>query len=150
MDSQNSVNMLDRTIGTSAQIIYDNVYGIITLGNPKQGCRYFGICRLESWTPGLSPIEVESNQCIAQMLSLSLDEQYLEMLFLEQFLTNKQKAYYFDSYFLIEEACVLSNCNLELLRIEHLQGVSICNGKYYCTIIEKGIKIRFQLQLLGM
>ena len=148
MDSQNSVNMLDRTVGTSAQIVYDNVYGIITLGNPKQGCRYFGICRLESWTPGLSPIKVDSNQCIAQMLSLSLDEQYLEMLFLEQFLTKEQKAHYFDSYFLIEEAYVLSNCCMELLRIKDLQGGSICNGKYYCTIVKKGIKVRFRLQLV--
>ncbi|MCG8328918.1 MAG: hypothetical protein MI974_14595 [Chitinophagales bacterium] len=149
MDSQNSVSMLDRTIGTSAQIIYDDVYSIITLGNPKQQCRYFGICRLESWTPDVSPVDMKSNQCIAQMLSLSLDEQYLEIVFLEQFLTNQQKAYYFDSYFLVEEAYILSNCSMKLLGIKHLEGGSICNGKYYCTIIEKGIKVKFQMQLVG-
>ena len=149
MDSQNSVSMLDRTIGTSAQIIYDDVYSIITLGNPKQQCRYFGICRLESWTPDVSPAVMKSNQCIAQMLSLSLDEQYLEIVFLEQFLTNQQRAYYFDSYFLIEEAYILSNCGMELLGIKYLRGGSICNGKYYCTIIEKGIKVRLRMQLVG-
>jgi hypothetical protein len=127
------------------EIIYEETYATITLGNPKEKCRYFGICRVENWAPETPSVVLRDNQCVVKMLSYCEDQMYLEVLFLNEFLNSGQINTYFNSHFMIESPYQLTAANCELLSIKKYSTYFICKGQYICIPEEFGIIIRFNM-----
>ena len=70
-------------------IEYRSKRAVITLGNPRQDCKYFGICRVDNITTVPTRNELKPNQCVAEFIRLSAEQMTLEVLFLKAFLNPK-------------------------------------------------------------
>lgn len=67
----------------SHYVSLDDAYLIITLGNPKQHCKFFGICKTEVYDATKTKLDFQSltSRCLGQCIALDFFDKKIEMYF---------------------------------------------------------------------
>ncbi len=119
----------------------------VVLGNPKQECKYFGICRLELWD-GRPLLE---NECVARCAAFYAKSRKLQLLFLKNYLSNALYAKHFHPFFLVPFPCELPAFMLSLFigaGTGAIPGIIIKPGEYDFLHVPQGICVTFNLEEL--
>jgi hypothetical protein len=123
--SEDEILATSRVVGgVFPLLLYKEVYCIVTLGNPKQNCKYFGICRLESHKFSSQLPKLNTNKCLAKLISVDLNSRALKLLFLNDFLTSEIRKRHFDDSFLIETPYVFNDVTKAILGINNINHIN--------------------------
>jgi hypothetical protein len=134
------------TLNSSNAIVrkYAQTHLIITLGNPKQQCRHFGICKAEvydNW-PALPEYYQPEKQCLAQICDIDYAENKALFVFLLEAMHSKVRRDYFTPHFFVQNRYCFSDAFLER---EGFPPISILPGYYRSRKTDKGLCINFSI-----
>lgn len=141
MDTPNNGLLTNYQATAVPSIEYRSKKAVITLGNPRQNCKYFGICRIDNiTTTGPVRAGLKPNQCVANFVRFSAEQMTLEMLFLKAFLSRQLLKKYFLPHFVVETPYYFSDENHKSLQSKLF---CICKGHYATLPSAGGLSVVF-------
>ena len=135
------VNFTDQQSQRNYKLL-DKAYVIITLGNPKQDCKFFGICKTEVYDAAEHDVEFQSltNHCLGQCIAIDFLHKEIEIYFPYNGMSAQVLERYFSGNFQIMSAFEFPKAICEAW---NTPPFTILPGHYAITRELKGLSIHF-------